>query len=384
MRRKHFFLFISVFTLALSVAAFYLGVKLITWSNWPLNHQGIIWLSLAFFVFLQVLGPILYRLSPGHFNRLFIIHYLTYMSLGLFACMICYTLAADIILALWKFFVSPESTESFEKNSFYAVTFMAFGSVAIGIFQAAVGPRIYKVTVPLKNLPKAFDGFRIVQITDLHVGPIIGKNYTSNVVDLANELKPDLVALTGDFIDGTVPQLKDGIQPLAGLRSKHGSFYITGNHEYIWGADAWIEEFKNLGATVLLNEHVMIEKDGEKFALAGVTDLSGNFLHAKHQSDPFKAIQGLPEDLVKILLAHQPKSYKRAQKAGYDLQLSGHTHGGQFFPFSLIIALVERFYKGLHQYKGMWIYTSRGTGFWGPPLRFTVPSEITLIELRSA
>jgi predicted MPP superfamily phosphohydrolase len=203
-----------------------------------------------------------------------------------------------------------------------------------------------------------------------------------NVVNIANGLKPDLIALTGDFVDGTIVELAEDIAPISQFQSPQGSFYITGNHEYYWGAEAWIEHFKILGLNVLANEHRLIKKDGAAIVLAGVNDYSTLRMGTDEACNPQKSIDGAPSGLVKILLAHQPVTYDMAEKAGFDLQLSGHTHAGQYFPFSLLIRFFQKYYKGLNRYKNMQIYVNIATGYWGPPLRTGVPTEITLITLR--
>jgi uncharacterized protein len=162
--------------------------------------------------------------------------------------------------------------------------------------------------------------------------------------------------------------LEKDLAPLAGLQAKAGIFFVTGNHEYYWNALEWIAAFQRLGARVLLNEHIRLQRAGGEIILAGVTDLTAGRMLPSHASNPQKAIEGAPTGAVKILLAHNPDTYKTAHALGYALQLSGHTHGGQFFPWSLIVKLVHPYCKGLYRHKGMWLYVNRGTGYWGPPL----------------
>ncbi|MBW2640308.1 MAG: metallophosphoesterase, partial [Deltaproteobacteria bacterium] len=192
----------------------------------------------------------------------------------------------------------------------------------------------------------------------------------------------DIFALTGDLVDGTISQLSHDVAPLKNIQSAQGNFFVTGNHEYYFGVTDWVTQIQRLGFSVLLNEFCMIHRGQGSLVLAGVTDYrGGNFLHT-HRSDPVKAVAGAPAADVKILLAHQPKSIFDAASAGFDLQISGHTHGGQFYPWNLIVGLNQPFISGLHKYKNMHIYVSRGTGYWGPPVRVGAPSEITLIKLR--
>ncbi len=200
-------------------------------------------------------------------------------------------------------------------------------------------------------------------------------------MDRVNQINADMVAITGDLVDGSVENLSEHVKPLARLKSKHGSFFILGNHEYYSGADEWTEEVKKLGITVLLNQHVVIEHNNASLVIAGITDYSGEHFGVEHKSDPEKAIALAPPDTVKILLAHQPRSALSAEKFGYNLQLSGHTHGGQFWPWNLFVKTQQPFNIGLHRVNRMWLYINRGTGYWGPPKRLGNSAEITHICL---
>lgn len=380
---SRFLIFISIVVGILSLVSFYIGMRFIAHSDWAERHSEAVWLSLGIFILFQLLGPLLYRQAPDRENRLFIVHWAIYVTLGTFACVFFYTLAADLLTLASKIFLSSENAAAAERWAFVAVAGVTAGSVVIGVIQAARGPKVYEVDVPIQNLPMAFDGFRIVQISDLHIGPTIGRDYAERVVAMANALYPDVLALTGDFIDGTVERLRDRIEPLSRLKAKHGVFYVTGNHEYYWGAREWVEEFRRLGFRVLLNEHEVIRKDGAEMVLAGVTDEESGGIIPEHAWNPAKAASGAPVAAIKILLAHRPSGYRVAAKAGFSLQLSGHTHGGQFFPWSLIVGMVYRFSKGLHRFENLWINVSRGTGYWGPPIRFGVPGEVSLLTLKN-
>jgi hypothetical protein len=230
-------------------------------------------------------------------------------------------------------------------------------------------------------LPEEFNGFTIVQFTDIHVGPTLKREYLQKIVEMINSLNADLIAFTGDFVDGSVSYLKKDVEPSKELRAPYGKYFVTGNHEYYSGVEDWVEEAGNLGFDVLLNEHRIIEKNGSRILLAGVTDTSGGQFLESHKTDPKAALKGAPNDIVKILLAHQPKSLYEAADAGYDLQLSGHTHGGQYIPWNYFATLGQPFSKGLNKYENTWIYVSQGTGYWGPPLRIGASSEITHIKL---
>jgi hypothetical protein len=204
------------------------------------------------------------------------------------------------------------------------------------------------------------------------------------VVRRVNQLNPDVVALTGDIVDGYPAQLGDEAAPLAGLSARHGVYLVTGNHEYYHGADEWITTFRRLGLLPLLNEHVVLRHNGAELVIAGINDFSANNSPHGHVSDAKAALLESPEGAPKIMLAHQPRSAGQVEAAGADLQLSGHTHGGQFWPWNFFVRLQQPYVAGLHRLGGMWVYTSRGTGYWGPPKRFGAPSEITLITLSQA
>jgi len=253
-----------------------------------------------------------------------------------------------------------------------------------GVAEAKQIPAVKNVTIPIKDLPLDLNGFRIVQITDIHVSPTIKRTFVQGVVDVVNSLSADMVALTGDLVDGSVKRLAYDVDPLKQIRSTHGNFFVTGNHEYYSGALAWIEKVQDLGFTVLLNENHLITHGRGQILLAGVTDYRAGRFYEDHVSDPFKAMAGAQPADVKILLAHQPKNIFDAARAGFDLQISGHTHGGQFYPWNLFAGIAQPFVKGLHRHQDTQIYISGGTGYWGPPIRLGSPSEITLIKLVNA
>lgn len=251
----------------------------------------------------------------------------------------------------------------------------------IGYVNARRVASVRTVDIPIAALPAPLRGFTIVQITDMHIGPTIGRDYVESVVDVVNDLDADLVAITGDLVDGSVPQLAEHTAPLARIASRHGTYFVTGNHEYYSGVHAWLGELRRLGLHVLLNEHVVLDHDGTSVIVAGVTDTSAHRFDPTHRSDPAKAIARSPDASVKLLLAHQPRSAFAAAQAGFDLQLSGHTHGGQFLPWNFFVRFQQPFTAGLARLGKLWVYTSRGTGYWGPPKRLGAPSEITRLRL---
>ncbi len=252
---------------------------------------------------------------------------------------------------------------------------------AIGYFLARRVAPVVEVRIPVPGLAPALHGFTIAQVSDVHVGPTIKRPFVEGIVRRVNALDADVVAITGDLVDGPVARLASHTAPLAELKSRHGTYFVTGNHEYYSGANHWIRELRRLGARVLLNEHVLLEHDGARVVLAGVTDYSAHHFDPAHRSDPHGAVAGAPGDSVKVLLAHQPRSAHAAADAGYHLQLSGHTHGGQFWPWNLFVRLQQPFTRGLERVGRMWLYINRGTGYWGPPMRFAIPREIPRLTL---
>ncbi len=262
-----------------------------------------------------------------------------------------------------------------------AVPLIAAVVTLLGFVNARRTAAVVHVDVAVLDLPPALDGFRIAQISDIHVGPTIKRPYVEAVVEAVNKLDADVVAITGDLVDGSVRELAEHVAPLAGLRSREGTFFVTGNHEYYSGAAAWVGELRRLGIIVLMNEHVVLRRSGAAIVVAGVTDFSAGHFDRAEASDPKRALEGSPPAALRVLLAHQPRSAEAAEAAGFDLQLSGHTHGGQFLPWNFLVRLQQPFTAGLKRWRRMWVYTSRGTGYWGPPKRFGAPSEITLLRL---
>jgi len=307
------------------------------------------------------------------------------VCMGLFSSLFVLTAVRDAGLllagaaaALWPGAVSPASLVT---PSARAVAIAAALVTLWGFANARRVARVVRVDVPIAGLPASLDGFTIAQVSDIHVGPTIKRPYVEAIVDSVNRLDVDLVAVTGDLVDGSVRDLAEHVAPLARLRSKEGVFFVTGNHEYYSGAASWVRELRRLGLTVLMNEHVLVRRGDARLVVAGVTDFSAAHFDRAEASDPAAALAGSPAGALRLLLAHQPRSAAAAEAAGFHLQLSGHTHGGQFLPWNFLVRLQQPFTAGLHRWRAMWVYTSRGTGYWGPPKRFGAPSEITLLRL---
>ncbi|WP_027930421.1 metallophosphoesterase [Amycolatopsis thermoflava] len=250
------------------------------------------------------------------------------------------------------------------------------GTVGYGVHSLFSGPRVLDVTVPLAKLPPGADGFRIAVVSDIHAGPLLGRGFTRHVVDTINATSPDLVAVVGDLVDGDVEDLAPAVAPLAGLRSRHGTFFVTGNHEYLSGAGQWVDHVRDLGMRLLANERV--ELPG--FDLAGVNDVSAD---EGEGPDFAKALGGRDLARATLLLAHQPILVGEAAAHGVDLQLSGHTHGGQFWPGHLVVSGIQHTLAGLTRHGGTQLYVTRGAGAWGPPVRVGAPPDITVVRLAS-
>lgn len=280
--------------------------------------------------------------------------------------------------------IENPSRRGFLVNSMnYGILATAAVATGYGIAEARQTPQVKEVPIRIPHLPAPFEGFRIVQITDVHISPTFRRCSVEDIVAVVNTLNADIVTLTGDLVDGTVQQLAGDAAPLANIKSARGNYFVTGNHEYYSGVIAWIKEIRRLGFSVLINEHRIITSGKRIMVLAGVTDYREGRMLPGHRSDPHLALKDAPAADVKILLAHQPKNIFEAARAGYDLQISGHTHGGQFFPWNLVVGFTQPYVSGLHKYANTQIYVSCGTGYWGPPMRMGSPSEITLIKLIS-
>ena len=296
------------------------------------------------------------------------------LAMGLFSSTLVLTFLRDIALI-------PVSSMPIRQASAVLAPALALLITVVGFANARRLPRVVDVEIPLAGLPTALAGFSIVQLSDIHVGATIKADYVRAVVERVNGLHADLVAITGDLVDGSVDRLAAEVAPLGTLKSRHGTYVVTGNHEYYSGAGPWLAEFRRLGLHVLANSHRVIEHDGKRLVVAGVNDFSAGYFDPDQRSDPRAALAGSPDGLPRILLAHQPRSAGAADEAGFDLQLSGHTHGGQFWPWNHLVRLQQPYTAGLHRLNHLWVYTSRGTGYWGPPKRFGAPSEITRIRL---
>ena len=258
----------------------------------------------------------------------------------------------------------------------------ALVAVGIGFLVAMRGPHVRHVDIPVNGLAPELDGLRIVQISDLHVGPTMRRAYVQRVVDMTRELAPDLIALTGDIVDGSVTRRAQQVAPLEALASDDRAFFVLGNHDYYSGAGPWTAHFEAMGFRILRNSHVTLERGEARLVIGGVIDFAARMSDRDARPRPDLAIDGDARPAFRMLLAHNPKIAPVAEQAGFDLQLSGHTHAGQFFPWTFVIHLVHGPHAaGLSRRGRLWVYTSAGTGTWGPPVRLGTKPELTLLRI---
>jgi uncharacterized protein len=336
-----------------------LGPEAARWLAWP----GYLWLALVFYLFVGLLLAELPRLviklvparrpapvevggpspSPGHGPPL----------------------SRRLVLA---------------RSTAALVGTAAVGLVGYGMTSALGPPKIIPVTVPLRRLPGELDGLRIAVVSDIHLGPMRGRAHTDRIVRMINEQHADVVTIVGDLVDGTVDELGEAAAPLRDLVSTHGSFFVTGNHEYYAGVTPWLRELARLGVRPLVNERVEIRVGDAVLDLAGVNDLTAEDSGAEGP-DYDRALGSRDPNRPVVLLAHQPVQVHEAARRGVDLQLSGHTHGGQMFPLHGLVRLQQPVISGLHRFGGTRLFVTRGAGFWGPPVRIGAPPEIAIVRL---
>ena len=373
--------------LRLAIVAFFvaLALSLLGAAHWyiaqrlvldPALGAGLRAASLAAIALLgvgAVLTPGFERWLPPRLLRVVALPFLIWM--GVFWLAFVALALSDLVLALLGASVSDVSRPR--------AALVAAGvalSAGLALRNGLRVPAVRRVELALARWPHALDGFRIVQISDIHIGPVLGRRFAAALSERVNALVPDLVAVTGDLVDGDVERLRDEVAPFAALRGRHGVFFVTGNHDVYSGGEAWARCVQELGIRVLRNERVSIG-GAEGFDLAGVDDHRGDWLRGSSE-DLDAALAGRDPSRALVLLAHDPGSFRSASAQGVDLQLSGHTHGGQIWPFGYLVRLAVPWVAGLYRVGTSQLYVSRGSGFWGPPMRLFAPAEITEIVLR--
>ena len=383
-----YLLFVAVFGTVVGLVHLYLWSRLVrapelgpAFSRWG----GRLAIALALAV---PLGLVATAVLPRRFAA--VVAYAVYTWVGLAILLFFLLLSGEVVRLVARAVEALSTDPADPMRRTLLARFLAGGSGALAVafggwgLASVLGPiAVERVPVALRRFPKALSGFRLVQLTDLHIGPTLGKAWLEDVVARTNALEPDAIVITGDLVDGSVVDLAEHVAPLAALRARHGIFFVTGNHEYYSGVDEWLAELGRLGVRVLRNERVSIGDGADSFDLAGIDDWSAKRFGRGHGADLDRALADRDTARELVLLAHQPKHIVEASARDVGLMLSGHTHGGQIFPWGLFVRLDQPFVAGLDRVRDTQIYVSRGTGYWGPPMRVAAPPEITLLELSS-
>lgn len=385
--------FFAAATLVLTGMNLYIGFRLIRTSALPKRWAVLAWAGV---LTLAIGTPLLFATgrAKGGPPWLEMAHSIGWCMFGITIVLLPAVLLRDGVASslflsqkIRRQGLSPER-RLFLRRSLNAGTLGLTGTaLGFGVAGAIRRAAVERVSIPINNLPAALDGYKIAQISDTHISAIVRRPEMRAVVDLVNGLGADLIALTGDLVDGYVEHRRDDVAPIADLSAPDGVYFVTGNHEYYWDLEGWLGEVKRHGLTVLENEHRVIERGGSKLVVAGVPDISlnGSRFSGLGKSDPIGSLENAPDDAaVKVLLAHQPRSCFEAEKAGFDFQMCGHTHGGQIFPWTLLIHFFHPFVRGLGKLNNMFVYVNPGSIYWGPPLRLGSPSEVTLFTLTRA
>jgi len=369
-----FLVFFSMVLLVLGGATVYMAERSLALCPMLSAHPALVWWTFGLLTGAMVAVPILHRI-PALAHRINPLYALSYGWFGFMSTFVVYLAAADLVQALLRRAAGIQAGPW----AFALAAGGALASVLLGLVTAMRPVATRRVEVPITDLPAGLDGFRILQISDLHLGPLVRDAQIDHIVASGNALDPDLIAITGDLVDGDAEGTRDKAERMGALRAVHGVCFVTGNHEYYSGVARWLKLFRDLGWRVLDNEHVLLEHRGARLAVAGMPDPTD-----RGGPDLARALAGIPADATTILLFHPPTGAGAAERAGVRLQLSGHTHAGQYFPWSLVVPALFAHPRGLGAQGRMAIYTSVGTGFWGPPNRFLVPPELTLLVLRKA
>ena len=387
---SRFLTFIAIAFALLAGIHWFIWARLVRDPRWPAPWTGVATVCL---ILLAVFVPAAMFLGRAHPQLGRVLAWPAFVWMGVMFLLLCILVSIDIVrgiasLARWASDAGPldEQRRTFiARLTAGAATAVVAGMTGVALRSALSAIAVRPLRVQLSRLPAGRHGFTIAQLTDIHVGPTIGRSFIEEIVRKTNALEPDLIAITGDLVDGSVSDLRDAVAPLADLRAKHGVFFVTGNHEYFSDADGWTNELSRLGIRVLKNERVAIGQGEDAFDLAGVEDRSAaRFGGLTPAAATERALAGRDRTRERVLLAHQPRSLMEAAQYGVGLQLSGHTHGGQVWPFGYLVRLNQPFVAGLYRFGDSQIYVSRGTGYWGPPMRLGAPAEITHITLESA
>ena len=384
-----FLIFLSVATTIVAGVHYYIYRRLVVAPSLPGHWGGVARTAIVALGLAIPLSFFVVRLVDNSISRYVV--YPVYVWLGFMLLFLVVLLATDLVrVVVWvatRLSGQTELLSAPERRLFFS---RVLAGTAAGTVLTAAGTGLARglgklvvkeVEVKLPHLPRALDGFTIVQLTDLHLGPMRHRGWMTEVVERTNALAPDLVAITGDLVDGSIEQLAGDVEPLRSLQAPHGTFFVTGNHEYFVDAVGWVKHLSGLGLRVLSNERVTIERGGAAFDLAGVEDYQGRAMG--RGTDVSGALRGRDPERALVLLAHQPRVIDEAARHDVGLVLAGHTHGGQIWPWGYFVYLQQPYVSGLHHHGGTQIYVSHGTGFWGPPMRLGSTAEITRVTLRA-
>jgi predicted MPP superfamily phosphohydrolase len=386
-----FALFVLVFMSLIGAGHYYAWARLVRdleLASQP--HRILTLLIVALFVALFV-SLLLGRSLPAPLRSGLLLPAFTW--LGVLWLLVVTLLVADLVRLgmgpIAGLLQSQLSTSGAERRQLLARIFgglvLLIGGSATGValYTGLQRARVKRVRVTLERLPQAMSGTKIVQLSDLHIGPTLGKDFLEHIVRTTNALEPDIVAITGDLVDGSVESIGELCAPLAQLQARYGVYFVTGNHEYYSGALGWCSYLPKLGVRVLRNEHVSVGNEQHSFDLAGIDDYHAEQFGHGHGADLARAVQGRDSSRSLVLLAHQPRQAVEADQHGVELQLSGHTHGGQIWPFNYLVKLQQPIVAGLGQIGRTQVYVNSGTGYWGPPMRLGTVPEITELTLES-
>lgn len=387
---NRFVIFLFVGTSLLLLWHYYLWARLVRDPQLPGRWGRWLGMLLGGFALAVPVTVFALRELPLHYAGPLV--YAVFSWLGLAIMLFVGVLASDLLLLFWwmgrRLGRAPDPDPARRKLlSRVTSGVVASGAAAVaayGVDRAFRGRVVERSTIALKNLPPSLAGLRIAQLTDIHIGPALRKDFLDALVDETNALGADVIVITGDLVDGSVERLREHTAPLARLKAPRGVYFVTGNHDYFSGADEWCAELSRLGIKPLRNEHVRIGEGDEHFTLAGVEDYMATNTDEGHGAQLDTALLGRDERRPVVLLAHQPRTLPLAVARKVDLQISGHTHGGQIFPWGLLVLLQQPVLAGLARRGATQIYVSRGSGFWGPPMRIGALPEIALLSLQPA
>lgn len=374
----------------------YIGIRL--WPTLISFHIGKnLFISILALFSLLPLLPIILQLAGFENRWIDALSWMGFGILGFASLVMTLMLARDLISStVWigtkvaGLFKSPEAVFNASRRVFMLnitnigiIGLAGLGTIA-GLINVIRRPKVIPVKIPITNLPEEFTRLKIVQFSDLHIGSTIKRSFIEKVSEQVNALNPDIVFFTGDAADGTVEYLRHDVEPLKNIKAPLGKYFVTGNHEYYSGVKPWTIELERLGYEVLTNSHKLISYQDRTLLLVGVPDPEAVRMDPENAPNLATALADAPEHDFSILLAHQPVAITAAAQHNIDLQLSGHTHGGQYIPWNYVVDIVQPYTAGLHKHGPTWIYVNRGTGYWGPPIRIGVPSEISEIRLVSS